>query len=305
MTLPRADEKMQTTHTQIDPVIRLPEACEPVELPPLQVIEADQRAIGFDGREIWSYRELLYFLIWRDIKVRYKQTILGAAWAVLQPTLSMIIFTIFFGRLAGLQNKTGGIPYSVYVFAGLLPWTFFSSSISAGGNSLIGSANLITKVYFPRLIIPLAAVAACLVDLLISLVVLLAMMVYYRIVPTWQFAWIPLFLFGTTLAAVGVGALFAALTAAYRDFRYVVPFLVQIWMFLTPVIYPSTIVPARWRWLFSLNPMSGLIDGFRGAFLGRPIDWPHAGLGFLIATILLLGGAAYFRTVERRLADII
>jgi lipopolysaccharide transport system permease protein len=271
----------------------------------LQVIEPARGRIGINWSELWHHRELLYFLTWRDVKIRYKQTVLGAAWAVLQPLMTMIVFSLIFGRLAGLGAKTGGTPYPVYVYTGLLPWTFFANAIANSGNSLIGSSNLITKVYFPRLIIPLAAVGAGLMDFAISLVVLFALMGFYGTAISWQVLFLPLFLAGTLVAATGVGALLSALTVAYRDFQYVVPFLVQLWLFVTPVIYPSSLVPQQWRWLLSLNPMAGLIDGFRAAFLGRPLEWPHVGLSLLVAGLLFVGGAAYFRKVERRFADVI
>jgi lipopolysaccharide transport system permease protein len=255
--------------------------------------------------ELWHYRELLYFLTWRDVKVRYKQTALGAAWAILQPFLTMVVFSVFFGRLAGLGARTGGVPYPIYVYAGLLPWTFFATAVGSSSNSVVGSVNLISKVYFPRLIIPLAAVGSGLVDLAVSFVVLLGMMIYFGTAVSWQLVLVPLFLLGTVLTATGVGALLAALTVSYRDFRYVVPFMLQLWMYVTPVIYPSTIVPERWRWLLSLNPMTGLIDGFRSAFLARPMDWPSVAFSLLLSGLLFLGGTSYFRNVERRFADII
>jgi lipopolysaccharide transport system permease protein len=255
--------------------------------------------------ELWRYRELLYFLTWRDVKVRYKQTVLGAAWAILQPLLTMIVFSLIFGRLAGLGTKTGGIPYPIYVYAGLLPWTFFANAIGSSGNSLVGSANLVTRVYFPRLIIPLAAAGAGLVDLAVSFTVLLALMLYYGTALSWQLLLAPLFLVGVLLTATGVASVLSALTVAYRDFQYVIPFLVQLWFFVTPVIYPSSILPEPWRWLLALNPMAGLIDGFRAAFLARPLEWPHIGVSLAVSALLFLSGAAYFHTVERRFADII
>lgn len=279
-------------------------AIEDVELP-LQVIEPPKGWVGINWGEIWRYRELLYFLTWRDVKIRYKQTALGAAWAILQPVMTMIVFTVFFGRMAGLAEKTGGIPYPIFALTGLLPWTFFATSIANGGNSLVGSANLITKVYFPRLVIPLASVGAALVDLGVSFSVLLVMMVYYKVEVTWQLLLVPLFLAGTLLAATGVGSLLSALTVEYRDFRYVVPFLTQMWMFVSPVIYPPSIVPERFRPLLALNPMAGIIDGFRAAFLGRPFDWGNIAISLVVAALFFLAGAAYFRKVERRFADVI
>jgi lipopolysaccharide transport system permease protein len=271
----------------------------------LQVIEPSHGWVRLDWREIWRYRELLYFLTWRDVKIRYKQTVLGAAWAILQPAMAMVVFTVIFGRLAGLEQRTGGIPYPIYVYTGLLPWTFFAGAITASSNSLISSTNLITKIYFPRLIIPLAAVGAGLVDLGVSFTVLLGLMLYYGTPVSWQLVLVPILLAGTILAATGVGTLLSALTVAYRDFRYVVPFMIQIWMFMTPVIYPSSIVPDRWRAFFSLNPMAGLVDGFRAAFLGRPLNWVHLSLSLLTAAALFVAGVIYFRRVERRFADII
>jgi homopolymeric O-antigen transport system permease protein len=277
----------------------------PANEPPVLVIQPLRTWAGFDAIELWRYRELLYFLTWRDVKIRYKQTILGAAWAILQPLMTMIVFSIFFGRLAGLGEKTSGVPYPIFVYTGLLPWTFFANALGASGNSLVGSANLITKVYFPRLIIPLAAVGAGLVDLAVSFLVLLGLMIYYGTPVSWQIVLLPLLLAGTVLAATGVGTLLSALTVAYRDFRYVVPFVVQLWLFVTPVIYPPTIVPERWRWLLALNPMAGLIEGFRGALLAGALAWWNIGISLTVATTLFLAGAAYFRTVERRFADII
>jgi lipopolysaccharide transport system permease protein len=279
---------------------------DPQRIPQVtQILERRSGGVGIDWLEIWRYRELLYFLTWRDVKVRYKQTALGAAWAIIQPFMTMIVFSLFFGRLAGLGSKTGGVPYPIYVYAGLLPWTFFANAIASSGSSLVGSSNLITKVYFPRLVIPLAAVGAGLVDLAVSFTVLLAMMVFYHTPLSWHLVFVPFLLAGTILAATGVGAFLASLTVAYRDFQYVVPFMVQIWMFITPVIYPPSIVPERWRWVLNLNPMAGLIEGFRAAFLARPLEWAHLSVSLGIAVCLFFAGATYFRKVERRFADII
>lgn len=269
------------------------------------VIEPRRGWARLDVGELWRYRELLYFLTWRDIKIRYKQTVLGAAWAILQPLLTMVVFSVFFGHLAGLGAKTQGVPYPIFVYAGLLPWTFFANAITAGSNSLVGSANLVTKVYFPRLIIPLASVGAGLVDLAVSFLVLLGMIAYYGTPLSWQWMLLPILIAGILLAATGVGTLLSALTVTYRDFRYVVPFLVQIWMFVTPVIYPPTIVPERWRWLLALNPMAGLIDGFRAALLASPLDGRQVGISLAAAALLFLAGTGYMRSAERRFADII
>jgi len=271
----------------------------------VQVIEPPRNWTGINWAEIWRFRELLYFLTWRDIKVRYKQTALGVFWTVLQPLLMMAVFSIIFGRLSRLSDAIPGVPYPVFVFTGLLPWTFFLNSVTNSSNSLVGSSNLITKVYFPRLIIPFAAVGAGLLNLAVSFIVLLLLLAGYRIAPTWQMLLLPLFIFATLLAATGVGTLFSALTVGFRDFGYVLPFILQVWMFITPVIYPPTIVPPEWQWLLAINPMSGIIGGFRGAFLGLPLDWPQIGLSMLISMALFLIGAGYFRKVERQFADVI
>jgi lipopolysaccharide transport system permease protein len=289
------------------PTQRETKTCQALDQPLglIQVIEPRRGWVGINWSELWRFRELFYFLTWRDVKIRYKQTVLGAAWAILQPFMAMVVFSLFFGHLAGLGRKTGGIPYPIYVYAGLVPWTFFAAAIGSSGSSLVNSSNLITKVYFPRLIIPLAAVGAGLVDLAFSFAVLLGLMVYYGIPLSWQVGLLPLFIAGVILTATGVGALLAALTVSYRDFQHAVPFGIQLWMFVTPVIYPSSIVPQPWRWVLSLNPMAGLIDGFRGAFLGRPWDWPHISLSLAIAALLFLLGGTYFRKVERGFADVI
>src|SRR5947209_5645396 len=232
-----------STETLLEREVRLPDAPDNSDQAMVQVIKPVHGWINVNWVELWRYRELLYFLTWRDIKVRYKQTLLGAAWAILQPVMSMVVFTIFFGRLAGLGHKTGGVPYPIYVYAGLLPWTFFANAVTNSGNSIVGSTNLITKVYFPRLIIPLASVAAGLADFMASFIVLLGMMLYYRTHVSAQLLLLPAFMLGTLFVATGVGTLLSALTVTYRDFRYVVPFMMQIWMFVTPVIYPASIVP--------------------------------------------------------------
>jgi lipopolysaccharide transport system permease protein len=257
--------------------------------------------------EVWRFRELLLFLIWRDIKVRYKQTLLGAAWAVLQPTMMMVVFTVFLGRIAGVSS--GDIPYPVFVFAGLLPWTFFSTAITNAGNSVVNSEQLITKVYFPRLGIPFAAVGAALADMLIAFSVLAVMMAFYGLRPTWGLFWLPLVVALIALAALGVGTLLAALNVAYRDVRYVIPFLVQMWMFATPAIYRESAAPedsGQLGWL-SLNPMTGLIAFFRAATLGSPraLPWADLGVSAVLVVLLFVTGCYYFRRVEDSFADII
>lgn len=254
-------------------------------------------------RELWAYRELLWVLTLRDIKVRYKQTVLGAAWAIVRPVVTMVIFSVVFGRLAQMPSE--GFPYPVFVYAGLLPWTFFAAAIGASGGSLVGSAHLVSKVYFPRLIIPLSSVGAGLVDLFISTLILLLMMLWYGVGWSFNLLAAPLFLVAVVFTSLGVGTLLSALTVAYRDFTHLTPFLVQIWMYITPVIFPVSLVPERWQWLLYLNPMTGLVEGFRSAFLGKPFDYTGLGISFAIAVALFALGVAYFEKVERRFADII
>jgi lipopolysaccharide transport system permease protein len=255
-------------------------------------------------RELWEYRELLYFLTWRDIKVRYKQTVLGAAWAVIQPLFMMAVFSLFFGKLAGVPSD--GIPYPVFTFCGLLPWQLFAYSVTQASNSLVGSQNLITKVYFPRLVVPISAVLGGVVDFAIAFVLLLAMMFYYGIGPGWQMMALPGLVLLAILAALGVGLWLSALNVQYRDVRYTIGFLVQFWLFATPVAYPSSIVPEKWRVLYALNPMVGVVDGFRWALLGKP---ESPGMPLLISAIvvslLLAGGLYYFRCMEQQFADIV
>ena len=267
------------------------------------VIEPPRGWHMLDWRELWAYRELLWVLATRDIKVRYKQAVLGTAWAVIRPFTTMVIFSVVFGALAKIPSD--GYPYPVFVFAGLLPWLFFSAAISASGQSLVGSAHLVSKVYFPRLIIPLASVGAALVDLLISTAILLLMMLWYGVGWSWGLLAAPLLLLAVVFTALGVGTLLSGLTVAYRDFTHLTPFLVQVWMYVTPVIFPVSIVPKQWQWLLYLNPMTGLVEGFRAAFLGKPFDLVGLGISFAIALCAFAWGVAYFEKVERRFADII
>lgn len=267
------------------------------------IIEPPKGWRGFDVKELWAYRELLWVLMIRDIKVRYKQTVLGASWAILQPTLTMMIFTIFFGRLANMPSD--GFPYPVFVYAALLPWFFFANTVTASGNSVVGSANLVGKVYFPRLIIPLSTLGVGLLDFAISAVVLLMLMVFYGVGWSINLIATPLLIVAVVFTALGVGTLLSALNVAYRDFRYVIPFLVQFWLFATPVVYPANLVPEKWQWLFFLNPMAGFIEGFRSVFLGKPFDVIALVTSFISATLICIVGMAYFERVERRFADII
>jgi lipopolysaccharide transport system permease protein len=267
------------------------------------VIEPPRGWRMLDWRELWAYRELLWVLASRDVRVRYKQTVLGASWAILRPFTAMLIFSVVFGQLGKMPSE--GFPYPVFVYAGLLPWTFFASALTASGQSLVGSAQLITKVYFPRLIIPLASVGAALVDLLVSTGVLLAIMAWYSVGWTWHLLAAPLLLVAVVFASLGIGTLLAALTVAYRDFTHLTPFIVQIWMYATPVIFPVTLVPAQWRWLLYLNPMTGLTEGFRSTFLGKPFDVIGLAASLAVAAVLFAMGVAYFEHAERRFADVI
>jgi lipopolysaccharide transport system permease protein len=274
---------------------------------PVTVIQRQSGWRGMGVGELWRYRELLFFLTWRDIKVRYKQTVLGAAWAVVQPLATMVVFSLFLGRLAGMD--TGDTPYPLFVFAGLLPWTFVANAVTSAGQSIVGNDRLVTKIYFPRLIIPMAAVGAGLVDFLIAFGVLLALMPCYGVWPAGTIVLAPLLAAGLVLGAVGVGALLSALTVAYRDFRHVVPFAVQLWMFATPCIYllPEKVLGPVARAVMPLNPAYGLIANFRAAVLGGPaaLDFYSLGVSVSVSLLLLAAGCFYFRRVERGFADII
>ncbi len=267
------------------------------------VIEPQRGWRTLDLKELWAYRELLWVLTLRDVKVRYKQTVLGVAWAVIQPVMTMVVFTIFFGHLA--QMPSDGFPYPVFVYAALLPWTFFANAVTNSGNSLLNSANLVSKVYFPRLVIPLASVGAGLIDFAVSAVILLLLMLVYGVGWSLNLLFAPLLVLAVIFTALGVGTLLSALIVAYRDFRYVIPFLVQLWLFATPVIYPVSLVPERWQWLLYLNPMAGLIEGFRSVFLGKAFDVTALAISMAVAMVVFLAGVFYFEKVERRFADII
>jgi lipopolysaccharide transport system permease protein len=267
-------------------------------------IAARRGWLALDLAELWAYRELLYFFVWRDIKVRYKQTAIGAAWAVLQPVMTMLVFSLFFGRLARIPSQ--GLPYPVFYYCALLPWMYFSTAMQGATNIVVDQQRVITKIYFPRVVLPIAAVLSGLLDFAISFVVFLAMMVYYRIVPTAAIIWLPGFTLLAILTALGVGLWLSALNALYRDVRYVLPFLVQFWMFASPVAYPSSLVPEKWRWLYGLNPMAGVIEGFRWALTGH--GQPP---GILLATsaaavlLLVLSGLVYFHAMEGTIADVV
>jgi homopolymeric O-antigen transport system permease protein len=272
--------------------------------PPILNIEPSSSWVSLRLGELWQYRELLYFLVWRDVKVRYKQTVLGAAWAIIQPLFTMLIFSLFFGRLAKMPSD--GIPYPLFSLAALVPWTFFSNGLNQSSNSLVASSTLLKKVYFPRLVIPLATVLASVVDFALSFTVLLGLMAFYGIAPTINLVWMPLFLLLALVTSLGVGLWMSALNVKYRDVRYIVPFIIQIWMFSTPIVYPSSLLPPRWRTIYGMNPMVGVVEGFRWALLGT-----NTAPGFMIAVsstaalLILIGGAYYFRHMEKTFADIV
>jgi len=269
---------------------------------PLVVGEPRKSWVGLDLREVWAYRELLLFLIWRDLKVRYNQTILGATWVVVQPLFTMLVFTLFFGTLVGSPE---GIPYPLFVYTGILPWTFFSNSVVNGSNSLVGSSNLVTKVYFPRMIIPAAAVGAGLVDLAVASVVLAVMTIYYGVALTWSMLLLPLLIVLTTLLALGIGLGVSALSVKYRDVRHALPFVLQLWFFSSAIIYPASLFSEKWRWTLAFNPMTGIVSGFRSALLGRAMDWHTLSISTVMIIVLLLCSAYIFRRIETSFADLI
>lgn len=258
---------------------------------------------GIGLRELWEYRELLYFLTWRDVKVRYKQTALGAAWAVIQPLFMMLVFSLFFGRLAGIPSD--GVPYPIFTFCGLLPWQLFAHALTESSNSLVANERLITKVYFPRLVVPIAAVLGGLVDFAIAFVILLFMMFYFGIVPTSAIVALPGFILLAVATALAVGLWLSALNVKYRDVRYTINFLIQFWLFATPVAYPSSLVPEAWRPLYGLNPMAGVVEGFRWALLGTKPPGALLAVSILVVAVLLIGGLFYFRRMEQEFADVV
>jgi len=270
----------------------------------LTLIEPRRGWAALDLAELWRYSELFYFLTKREIQVRYKQTVLGALWAIIQPLFSMIVFTLFFGRLARIPSD--GIPYPIFVYTGLLPWTYFANALTASGNSLVGNANLITKIYFPRLIIPASASLAGLLDFFIAMLVLAGLMIYYHFAPGMGLLLFPILVLLTFMCAVGVGLWLSALNVQFRDIRYVIPFLIQLWMFVSPVIYPVSMVPQKYRWLLALNPMGGVINAYRSALLGhRSIEWGMLAISTVIIIVLFTGGLFYFRRMERTFADVV
>ena len=295
----------ETLSTETESKIPAPSGRIPTGLHNVVVtIEPSKSWVPLRLGDLWQYRELLYFLTWRDVKVRYKQTFLGAAWAIIQPLLTMIIFSLLFGRLAGMPSDA--IPYPIFAFGGLLIWTFFSNSVTNSGNSLVGSSNLITKIYFPRLIIPAGAVAAGLVDLALAFVIQIALMIYYGVHVTWAITMLPVLVLLATLLALGVGMWLSALNVKYRDVRYAIPFVIQLWMFASPIIYPVSMLPEKWRWVLMLNPLTGIVQNFRIALFGTlPFEWKSLGVSALITFVVLIYSVYSFRRMERHFADII
>ncbi|HXG67635.1 MAG TPA: ABC transporter permease [Blastocatellia bacterium] len=270
---------------------------------PLVVIEPPRSWEALNLRDLWTYREVFYFLMWRDVKVRYKQTVFGVAWAIIQPLFLMLSFTFFLGRLVRVPSD--GIPYPIFIYVAVMPWTFFANALTSAGNSLVSNSNLITKVYFPRLLIPAAAVGAGLVDFAIAFLLLLVLLPWYDITLTTSVLMYPALILLMTLLALGVGIWMAALNAKYRDVRHALPFFVQIWMFATPIIYPLSIVPEEYKWIVMLNPLTGLIEGFRSALFGAPFHWAALGYSALVTLILLAASAYHFRRMEDTFADVI
>jgi lipopolysaccharide transport system permease protein len=271
---------------------------------PTFVIQPPSGLDNLDVAALWEYRELLYFLVWRDVKVRYKQSFIGAGWAIIQPVMTMAIFTVVFGNFAKIPSD--GVPYAVFAYTALLPWTYFSSALSRSGTGLVSNANLITKVYFPRLIIPLASVIAPAVDFLFAFLVLLGLMAWFGIAPTWGILALPLFFLLAMITALAIGLWLSPLNARYRDVGHTIPFLTQFWMFASPVVYPVSLIPESWRLIYSLNPMVGVIEGFRWALLGKENpDFAPMLVSVAVVLVLLAGGIVFFKRMERTLADVI
>lgn len=270
---------------------------------PLVVIEPKRGWVALNPLDLWNYRDLLYILVERDLKTRYKQTVIGTSWAILQPLLTMTIFTFFFGRITGVSSD--GLPYAIFAYAGLLPWTFFSNAVTNSGNSLILDSSLITKIYFPRMIVPIATVAASSLDFFIAFSFLILMMVYYRIGITVNILMLPVLTVFFMLLATGIGIWMSALNVKYRDVRFALPFVIQIGLFITPIIYPLSIVPEKWHWIMSLNPLTGLIEAFRDACFGHPISWANLGISIFVTIGILIFSAYNFRRMERSFADVI
>lgn len=268
------------------------------------LIQPSKGWIPLRTKELWDYRELLYFFIWRDIKVRYKQTVMGVSWAIIQPIMTMVIFSIFFGKLAGVPSDN--IPYPIFSFTALVPWTFFSNALTQGSNSLVNNADMLRKIYFPRLTLPAATVLSGLLDFFLALFVLFGMMIFYSIIPTINIIWVPFFLLLTVITSLGVSLWLSALNVQFRDVRYTLPFLTQAWFFATPIAYPSSLLSEPWRTIYAINPMVGVVEGFRWALLGiEPAPGPMVFVSTLIAILILIGGIYYIRRMERTFADVV
>jgi lipopolysaccharide transport system permease protein len=267
-------------------------------------IEPSRGWIALKLSELWEYRELLYFLVWRDIKVRYKQSVLGGAWAIIQPLFTMVIFSIFFGKLAKMPSD--GIPYPIFSYAALVPWSFFANGLSQASNSLVGSSNLIKKVYFPRMAIPIASVLGGIVDFVLAFAMLVGMIFYYGMIPTWNVIWLPFFLLIAFITSLGVSLWLSAMYVQFRDVRHVISFLTQIWLFATPIAYPSSLLAEPWRTFYGINPMTGVVEGFRWALLGtKTAPGPMVIVSSLVALAVLISGAFYFRRLEKTFADVV
>lgn len=271
---------------------------------PIIRIEPSKGWVSLKLKELWEYRELLYFLIWRDVKVKYKQTVLGAAWAIIQPFFTMVVFSLFFGRLAKVPSD--GIPYPIFAYAALVPWTFFANGLNQASNSLVSSANLIKKVYFPRLAIPIATVSSGIVDFIIAFIMLIGMMIYFGFVPTTNVFWLPLLLLLALITSLGVSLWLSSMNVQFRDVRYIIPFLTQLWLFATPIAYPSSLLSEPWRTIYGINPMVGVVEGFRWALLGtHTAPGPIVIVSSIVAITLLISGALYFRRMEKTFADVV
>ena len=271
---------------------------------PVIYLEPSKGWVSLKLKEVWDYRELLYFLIWRDIKVRYKQTVLGATWAIIQPFFTMIVFSLFFGALAKMPSD--GIPYPIFSFTALVPWTFFANGLGKASNSLVGSSNLIKKVYFPRLIIPIASTVSGIIDFVLAFVMLIGMMFYFGIIPTINVLWLPFFLLLALVTALGVSLWLSAMNVQFRDVQYIIPFLTQFWLFATPIAYPSSLLSEPWRTLYGINPMVGVVEGFRWALLGtQTAPGPIIAVSSFVAVVVLISGTFYFRRLEKTFADVV
>ena len=271
---------------------------------PVIRIEPSKGWVSLKLKEVWEYRELLYFLIWRDTKVKYKQTVLGIGWAIIQPFFTMVVFSIFFGKLAKIPSD--GIPYPIFAYAGLVPWTFFSNSLSKGSNSLVSSSNLIKKIYFPRLIIPVSSVLSGLVDFILAFLVLIGMMFYFDLLPGLRIIWLPLFLSLSLFTSLAVSLWLSAMNVQFRDVQYITPFLTQFWLFATPIAYPSSLLSEPWRTIYGLNPMAGVVEGFRWALLNTDTaPGPMIIVSSFVTMLLLISGALYFRRLEKSFADVV